>query len=67
MQTYQEMLVGGMIFAGAQPFVLPMVCLIMFNRYLTFVRNGFAGIPTLCEEKMPREYYAELANTSDIL
>jgi len=39
----------------------------MFNRYLTFVRNGFAGIPTLCEEKMPREYYAELANTSDIL
>ena len=59
--------VGGMIFAGAQPFVLFMVFSIMSSRYLTFVRNGFAGIPTLCEEKIPREYYAELANTSDIL
>ncbi|KAF5355656.1 hypothetical protein D9756_004216 [Leucocoprinus leucothites] len=38
-----------------------------FCRYLTFIRNAFAGIPTLCEERIPQGYYADLINTSDIL
>lgn len=36
-------------------------------RYLTFVRNAFAGIPTLCEERIPKEYFETLISTSDIL
>ncbi|KAJ3576138.1 hypothetical protein NP233_g640 [Leucocoprinus birnbaumii] len=38
-----------------------------FCRYLTFVRNAFAGIPTLYEEKIPENYFEDLVHTSDIL
>ncbi|KXN83586.1 Proteasome activator complex subunit 4 [Leucoagaricus sp. SymC.cos] len=38
-----------------------------FCRYLTFVRNAFAGIPTLYKEHTPKNYFADLVNTTDIL
>lgn len=61
------MLIGGTIFAGAQSSVFLLVVWLIPNRYLTLVRNAFAGIPTLYEEKIPQNYYMELTNTSDIL
>jgi hypothetical protein len=41
--------------------------LTLVNRYLSFVRNAFSGIPTLVKEEINKAEYEHAVNTSDIL